>query len=314
MICKMINRDYQYMKRAERLDDFKIKKGSLYLFGHDCEERSHACADLIKVKQPDVTVLELEYVDKDKMHIVGSIDPDIPIGSQKAIMELIRNYKYIYIDVTGMNVRIAAALLLRIDSTNTEIHVVYAEPHKYHREQYHKEGEDNEWAGVIDGIMPLPGFSNFADPNAEFIFCAFLGFEGGRFTHLLKEMQPMEELIIPVFGIPGFRVEYPYNAYWSNRKGLKDSDSSANVKFASANSIVDAYMLLNRIKKENDNKKIIVAPIGTKPHTIAAIAFAVKNFNNVEIVYDNPKKNESRSEGIGLILDCNMSKLLKENP
>ena len=127
-------------------------------------------------------------------------------------------------------------------------------------------------------------------------------------------MQPMEEFIIPIFGIPGFRIEYPYNAYWSNRKGLKDSDSAANVKYASANSIVDAYMLLNRIKKENDNKKIIVAPIGTKPHTIAAIAFAIKNFNNVENVYDNPKKVESRAEGIGLILDCNMSKLLKENP
>lgn len=316
MICKMINRDYQYMKRAERLDDFKIEGGSLYLFGHDSEERSHACADFVKAKQSDVTVLELEYVDKDKMHIVGSRNPDIPLGSQKAIMELIQMYncRYIYIDVTGMNVRIAAALLLRIDNSNTEIHVVYAEPQKYNLEQYHKEGKDNEWAGVIDGIMPLPGFSNFADPNAEFFFCVFLGFEGGRFSHLLKEMQPMEELIIPVFGIPGFRIEYPYNAYWSNRKGLKDTDSSSNVKYASANSIVDAYMLLNRIKKESDNKKIIIAPIGTKPHTIAAIAFAIKNFNNVEIVYDNPKKIESRSEGIGIILDCNMSKLLKENP
>ena len=230
----MINRDYQYMKRAERLDDFKIESGSLYLFGHDSEERSYACADFVKAKQLDVTVLELEYVDKDIMHIVGSRIPDIPLGSQKAIMELIQIYscKYVYIDVTGMNVRIAAALLLRIDNSNIEIHVVYAEPLKYNLEQYHKEGKDNEWAGVIDGIMPLPGFSNFADPNAEFIFCVFLGFEGGRFTHLLKEMQPMEELIIPVFGIPGFRIEYPYNAYWSNRKGLKESDSSSNVKYA----------------------------------------------------------------------------------
>jgi hypothetical protein len=312
----MTNRDYQYMKRAERLDDFTIDSGSLYLYGHDHEERSYACANFVKTKQVDIIVLELDYVDKDKMHIVGTNIPDIQLGSQKAITEFIQKwgYKRVYIDVTGMNVRIAAALLLRIERTDIEVHIVYAEPYKYHTEQFHKEGNDHEWAGIIDGIMPLPGFANFADPNEEFLFCVFLGFEGGRFTHLLKEVQPMEELIIPVFGIPGFRIEYPYNAYWSNRKGLKDSDSSANVKYASANSIVDAYMLLNRIKKENDTHKMLIAPIGTTPHTIAAIAFAIKHFNDVEIVYDNPKKVESRSEGIGLILDCNMSKLLKENP
>lgn len=312
----MINRDYQYMKRAERLADFRIEERSLYLFERDAEVRSYACADIIKENQTNIAVVELEYVEKDEIHVIGSSGPNIPLGSQKAIAELVQSYGYerVYIDVTGMNVRISAALLLRLTSMGVETHAVYAEPDKYLSEQFHKEGEDHEWAGEIDDIVPLPGFSNIADPNNEFVFCVFLGFEGGRFAHMLREVQPIEDLTIPVFGIPGFRIEYPYNAYWSNRKGLKETESAANVKYASANSIVDAYMLLNRIFKESKNMKMIVAPIGTKPHTIASIAFAINHFRNIEIAYDNPRKTEPRAEGVGLILDCNMTKLLNENP
>ena len=312
----MINRDYQYMKRAKRLADFRIEERSLYLFERDAEVRSYACADIIKANQTNISVVELEYVEKDEMHVVCSSAPNIPLGSQKAITELVQSYGYerVYIDVTGMNVRISAALLLRLTNMGIETHAVYAEPDKYLSEQFHKEGEYHEWAGEIDDIIPLPGFSNIADPNNEFIFCVFLGFEGGRFAHMLREMQPIEDLTIPIFGIPGFRIEYPYNAYWSNRKGLKEAESAANVKYASANSIVDAYMLLNRIFKESKNKKMIVAPIGTKPHTIASIAFAITHFRNVEIAYDNPKKTEPRAKGVGLIRDCNMTKRLSENP
>lgn len=312
----MINRDYQYMRRAETLADLEIEKGALYIYGHDMEERSHACADFFREKRKDVKVLELEYVDNDCVVIVGHETPPISLDSQKAILEMINSYstEIIYIDVTGMNVRMAAAIISKSYTHAFETHVVYVEPHKYITEQYHKEGEDHEWAGIIDGIVPLPGFKNFSDSSEDFIFCVFLGFEGGRFTHMLKEIQPIEDLIRPIIGVPGFRVEYPYNAYWSNRKGLSNSVASANVHYASAYSIVDAYLLLNKIMTDNIGKKIKVAPIGTKPHAIAAILFAMKNFRDVEIVYDNPQKKESRSEGVGLILDCNLSRLLNDNP
>ena len=311
----MINRDYLYIKRFKSLDSFQIEDDSLYLYCNDGEDRSYACANYLIANQEKISVVELLYVDNDEMIVVGT-DNRIPLTSQKAIVGMINNYghKRVYIDVCGMNVRMAAALLLRIHSTDMEMHVVYSEPHNYYPEVFHREGEDHEWAGIIDGIKPLPGFASFADPNEEFVFCVFLGFEGGRFNHLLREIQPLEELITPIVGIPGFKIEYPYNAYWSNRKGLLCTDSSANVRYASANSIVDAYILLNRIKNDNQGKKIVIAPIGTKPHAIASIAFAIQNFDSIEIVFDNPQKKESRSEGIGMILDCNVSLLLSEDP
>lgn len=179
--------------------------------------------------------------------------------------------------------------------------------------KFHKEGADQEWAGNIEGIEPLPGFANFADSNDEFVFCVFLGFEGGRFRHLISQMQPIYDLTFPVYGVPGCRIEYSYIAYWSNHKGILDTQSSGNVRYAAANSIVDAYLLLGRIAKENKGKKLVISPIGTKPHTIATIAFAIRHFRIAEIVYDNPKKTEARSVGIGQILDCHLTNLMEEN-
>jgi hypothetical protein len=119
--------------------------------------------------------------------------------------------------------------------------------------------------------------------------------------------------IYPIIGVPGFRAEYPFVTYWGNRLPLKSEDSWSNVKYAAANSIVDIYMILTKILHENLNAKIKLAPIGTKPHVIGAILFAIKHSRKVEIVYDNPKREKQRTEGVGLIVDCCVSKLLNEN-
>ena len=78
-------------------------------------------------------------------------------------------------------------------------------------------------------------------------------------------------------------------------------------------SIVDAYLTLDQIAKDNTNPYMIVAPIGTKPHAIGAILYAIKHRDEVELLYDNPKRSVHRTDGIGKILSCNVTKLLNEN-
>lgn len=312
----MINRDYQYIRRFMTLHEMFIEDNSLYLYGHDTDYRSSACANYLRTHARNVDVVELEFIPRESMKVVGEGFKPILLKSDKEMTAFFQDYgrKHIYLDVTGMDVQLVAALLLRSNNQGYEIHVVYAEPEHYITEQFHKEGEDHEWAGVIDGIKPLPGFANFANPDEQFIFCVFLGFEGGRFSHLITQMQPLEDYTIPIFGVPGFRIEYPYYAYWSNHKGMKKTDSSRNVRYASANSIVDAYLLLHKIGSDNQGKLIKVAPIGTKPHAVASIVYAMRHSRYVEVVYDNPQKSEKRSVGVGQIFDCNITKLLVEHP
>ena len=76
---------------------------------------------------------------------------------------------------------------------------------------------------------------------------------------------------------------------------------------------VDSYLILGKIAYDNRNLPMIIAPIGTKPHVIGAILYAIKHPTKVEILYDNPKRNVHRTEGIGRVLVCNVTKLFNEN-
>lgn len=100
---------------------------------------------------------------------------------------------------------------------------------------------------------------------------------------------------------------------WGNRNQIKDTRSWQNMQYAEANSIVDIYMLLNQLSYDNRGCEMIVAPIGTKPHAIGAILYAIKHPDKVEIVYDNPIRKVHRTEGIGKVLMCNITKLFNEN-
>lgn len=114
-------------------------------------------------------------------------------------------------------------------------------------------------------------------------------------------------------GVPGYCIDYPYETYWGNRHPLQQTKAWERVEFAEANSIVDSYMTLKRISYEKRNPNMVVAPIGTKPHAIGAILYAIKNSERVELLYDNPKRSLHRTEGVGKILVCNVTKLFNEN-
>ena len=42
-----------------------------------------------------------------------------------------------------------------------------------------------------------------------------------------------------------------------------------------------------------------IAPIGTKPHALGAICYALRNPDTTEIMYDNPIRKPGRTAGIG---------------
>ena len=108
-------------------------------------------------------------------------------------------------------------------------------------------------------------------------------------------------------------MHYPLESFWGNRNALKTTKAYERVRYAEANSIVDSYLTLGKISYDKRNPNMIVAPIGTKPHAIGAILYAIKNQDKVELLYDNPKRSLHRTEGVGNILVCDVTKLYREN-
>jgi hypothetical protein len=224
----------------------------------------------------------------------------------------------LYIDITGLDFRVCASLINNaikaIKRTKIEnVKIVYVEPGLYKIGQFRSEGVFHDLSEKINGIKPLPGFASIIpDDIDKVLFVALLGFEGGRFMHLLENLQIPRDNIIPIIGMPGYRIEYPFIAYWGNRRPLKETDTWRQIKYAGANSIVDIFNILNKISAQHSNYKIKVAPLGTMPHAIGAILFAVKHSHKVELIYDNPKRTRQRTEGVGKLIEYSVSKLLEE--
>ena len=315
----MINKDYLYTKIYSNISDFRPLSNSVYIYGYSPEGRSHM-VDELKCTYSDIVFVELELIEEEKDAVIDkATGSKYFLRSSNSIKALFEVYcsLTVYIDTTGLNNRVSASLLnnaVKISKEkNLNIKILYAEPYTYKIKQFKSEGVFNDLSEKIEGIDPLPGFASIMPDSVEMKFIALLGFEGGRFTHLLENIQPPIDNIIPVIGVPGFRIEYPFVAAWGNRQPLGETKSWNNIKYVSANSLVDVFFLLSKIKKRmSTNTKLVIAPIGTKPHAIAAILFAIKYPKDVEIVYDNPKRTIRRTDGIGKILESDINSLLTE--
>lgn len=315
----MIKDNYLYTNTYNKIEDFILDFECTYIYAHSAEDRS-CIADGLKLRKNEkINFIELIEIGNDKIHDLFS-KKDYNLRDNDSIFEFFKQFSnsLVYIDSSGLTNRVCAPLLknafnLFDNLSFKDIRIIYAEPDSYQIVKFSTEGIFHDLSESIQGIDPLPGFANILPYDSDStMLVALLGFEGGRFKYILDNIEVNKTIIHPVIGVPGFRPEYPFVAYWGNRSALDNSDIWANIRYANANSIPDIYNLLKKFLKESVSGRIKVAPIGTKPHAIGAILFALKYPLEVELIYDNPIRKKKKTEGIGKIIECYAYNLLKE--
>lgn len=310
----MINKDYLYTKKWDDLSAVVLEPNALYLYAQDPEDRSRHCSSNLSINNVDAIFEEISINDDDQM-VISSNNSIVPLSSTDAIGRFFSFYTFqvLYLEVTGMCCRLIAPLMKYAIENRIEIRIVYSEPKEYLLREFQKEGLYKDLSESIAGVNPLPGFIRIVPFKDEPLFVTLLGFEGCRFSYLVTNKQPSYDKILPVIGVPGYKIYYPFEAFWGNRNALKTTKAYERIVYAEANSIVDSYLTLEKISYDKRNPNMIVAPIGTKPHAIGAILYAIKNPDRVELLYDNPKRSLHRTEGVGRILVCNITKFFSEN-
>jgi hypothetical protein len=230
--------------------------------------------------------------------IAGAVHT-VQLRSQDALRQLLRLLpNEIYLDITGLAHHVWAPILRAAIVEKSCLWAVYVEPGEYTRTTTPTEGTIYDLSESTSGIEPLPGFATLRDVDAEhYAFVPLLGFEGTRLIHVSEHVQAPGDATVPVVGVPGFRPEYPFVSFKGNRKPLLDGGYWVNVRYATANCPFDLFFALRGVMREFQRSYLRVAPIGTKPHGLGAVLFALSAEDRVELIYDHPIRKAGRTTG-----------------
>ncbi|WP_426279954.1 hypothetical protein [Sphingomonas sp. NFX23] len=218
----------------------------------------------------------------------------------------------IYLDITGLDHATWAPFVRVCIEAGRELMVVYMEPASYSSTSQPDRGIIYDLSERIGGIRPLPQFAKLEDRRpSEACFVPLLGFEGARFLHMLNEVDPSHGKVFPVLGIPGFMPHYPLDSVVANAVGLEQEKAIRNLSYAKSNCPFSLYYEIERISKIRPDDLLRVGLIGTKPHALGAVLFAIANDDRTEIVYDNVLRRAGRTRGVRRCLVYSASDFLK---
>jgi hypothetical protein len=222
------------------------------------------------------------------------------LRSQSALSSFVRRISgsVVYLDLTGLAHHVWAPILRALIQVKSH-HVfgVYVEPKRYTLSDTPTEGDLYNLSEKIRGIKPLPGFAVLRREVDDACFVPLLGFEGTRFAHVLEQVQPSAEQTFPIVGVPGFRAEYPFIAIRGNQVQLEQDRYWLSIRLAAANCPFDVFHVLRDIYEACVGDFLKISPIGTKPHGLGAILFALSAPQHVELIYDNPVRTSQRTTG-----------------
>lgn len=308
-------RDYLLLREVySDAADFVPRKDSVYIMGASEEDRvAHRLQWERSTDGVDFAYVKEETASDFTAKTAGR-ESAVLLRSAKSLEGFISGFgkKNLYIDITGLAHHVWAPLLRAALRVGHRTWVAYAEPKTYKFSTTPTEGEIFDLSERIQGVSPLPGFASLTRAHDEAVwFVPLLGFEGIRLAHMIENVQPPGDRIIPVIGVPGYCPEYPFYAYQGNRTVLVDTQAWKRAKYAIANSPFSLFYLLDDIASENPSDTIVVAPIGTKPHAVGAILYAIVNASRVEIIYDHPVRKAKRTEGIDRLLVYDVSTFAK---
>jgi len=226
---------------------------------------------------------------------------EVLLRNEEEIKEII-SVERLLIDISGLPHHVWAPILKSAYEMKVPTRVMYAEPDKYTLHPTPASETMFDLSVSFDGLAPLPGFLQLTEPadDSKCLFVALLGFEGNRPKRLIYQIEP-EPVVIPVVGVPGFKMEFPAYTITCNRSLFSEFHAHANIHFVRASCPFDTYETLTEIKANYPDYYMYLAPVGTKPHSLGAILYAIKHSEETEIMFDHPVRKAGRTEGIGII-------------
>jgi hypothetical protein len=279
--------------------DIEVSSNSVLLYGV-FEQRSEIDPDWLTVFGSSNTY---EIHTGDDLHSVlipKFRDTRLSLRNQDELLSFILhlNASAVYLDITGLPHHIWMPLVRVCVEAGIATNCIYVEPRSYTYNPTPKPGEFFDLSEKFHSFLPIPTFARLTTRRAEeTTLIPLLGFEGIRFRHLIERIEPSERDISPVVGVPGFEVEYPFHTFEGNATVLSVTRSWQRVCFVDAACPFALFSHLADFQRQFAERHLQVATIGTKPHALGAVMYAMRN-PSVELLYDHPVKRQGRTSGM----------------
>jgi hypothetical protein len=207
----------------------------------------------------------------------------------------------VLIDITALPHHVWAPVLQACIRAGFRVRAFYVEPDDYRTHPSPASASLFDLSVSFGGLSPLPGFAKLSGPadDEPSLFVAFLGFEGNRAERIINQLEPPPR-VIPVIGAPGYQINYPAITVACNRAFLSAFDCNSDIRLAKASCPFEAMETLASIRRDFPDHYLYIAPVGTRPHALGALQYAMANEGHCEILFDHPVRQSNRTSGRGI--------------
>jgi hypothetical protein len=220
-----------------------------------------------------------------------SFEAEFLVGLKSFLTAIHDDLKIICVDISGLQHTVLMYLckLIIRDIKPMQFFATYTEPKNYLSKSHLG---DYLLSKELLGLRSVPGFT--LREKTPIYLLAFLGFEGNRLIKIIEEKEI--ETLIPIIGFPSYQPEWQTCSLRNCIRAIERVQGSNNIHKCRADSVFDAYDLISKAKPTS--KEIYaLAPLGTRPHTVACAIYATK-YPETMIIYDHPIEVKPRSEGV----------------
>ncbi|SFT33434.1 hypothetical protein SAMN02910301_0411 [Lachnospiraceae bacterium XBD2001] len=211
----------------------------------------------------------------------------------------------ILVDITSLQ-HVAIACLLRAilcEIKPARLFLTYVKP-----EEYIRDCGEYEFSQDIYSPSALPGYASHAKNNEMLV--PFLGFEGIRLKNIIGDDHYSD--INPIIGFPSDNPIWQFETLKNCKDSIVEQHAQSKIRKCKADSIYGAYTELEVVASDY-GKPLVIAPLGTRPHFVAAILYGLKHKHECRIIYDNASEKSVLTRGIRNIKVYHISRFIGED-
>ena len=182
-----------------------------------------------------------------------------------------------------------------------KIGLIYTEPARYFRRRrmqlVHR--RDFSLSEEVQPFSAVPGAAVLIGERGATRAVFLLGYEGERLDQAIEQTGLGPNRCHVVLGVPAFRPGWEMDSFANNMRVMRQRGLGAgNVLFAGAQNPAAALGVIEKVHEScTGTQRLLICPIGTKPHGIAAALYAATH-SGVGMIFDHPKRRLGRSEQV----------------